>query len=130
MRQGRPKVWRAFLIHAALLCLCVSDGVGPRLVPYYVSPVYSAETASGRTRPASAGASERTRTPPSVASGAVIPKTSKAGDAFKKLTFFAAPYISLIPAVPAQRKAADLSRPANTSVCLPLHFGRAPPRPA
>jgi hypothetical protein len=49
MRQARKRlrlVWqRAFLVVGALLCLCVSDSAGPRLVPLPALPVvHSFET--------------------------------------------------------------------------------------
>lgn len=115
-------VSRAFFIYAALLCLCVSDGVGPRLLPY----------------PASAESPTRNQTSPGESSAPGNQRDSKesevgrlkaqAGDTFKKLPVFSAPEISLIKLAQTCPADGNLSPPSHTPAFASLRLGRAPPQ--
>jgi hypothetical protein len=59
-KAGRVK-WRALLIIGALISLCLSDTVGPRLLPLPTSELATTAEALGRPGPAPAAS----RTPPS-----------------------------------------------------------------
>ena len=64
MRPGNIKAgtvkWRALLIIGALVSLCLSDGVGPRLIPL---PVSEAATASADVQQGNAPAASRMPSP-------------------------------------------------------------------
>lgn len=117
----RPGISRAFLIYAALICLCISDGVGPRLLPY------PASTESNAPRQTAHGAPSDFESQSDSDEGEVGRETSKDGDAFKKLPVFSAPETTLIKSALTRQRAGDLSPPGHIPCSTSFRSGRAPP---
>lgn len=117
----RPRIARACLIYTTLLCLCVSDGVGPRLVPYPASPEAYVRAQAATAEPGGAG--ERL----GEADGEVCREDFTADDAAKKLPASAAPETSFDRSALARRRAAEAARPGHVPCSLSLRAGRAPP---
>ena len=117
---------RALIIYAALVCLCVSDGVGPRLLPYPTQPAaLAADEDHVSNQPLTESSSSES--PRAAQEGGSRPKLVRAGDAFKKLPVFASPELSLIRLDPGRRKPGDLSPPSRASALPSLRPGRGPP---
>ena len=117
----RPGISRAFLIYTALICLCISDGVGPRLLPY------PASTQSNVFRQTAHGAPSDLKSQSDSDESEVGRETSKDGDDFKKLPVLSAPGTTLIKSALARQRAGDLSPPGHTPGSTSLRSGRAPP---
>jgi hypothetical protein len=125
LRQTDSAGLRALVLYAALACLCVSDGIGPRLIPFPASSPHLSPARAGFShylddfggRPAA----------PSATSPPFALKLSKAGDAFKKTPVFSAPDFALPrTALPQQTKRHyDYLHTHHAS--LRLRCGRAPP---
>lgn len=115
---------RASLIYAALVCLCLSDGVGSRLVPYP-----KRETA-GSARPEvvenpSGGQTSLAEDGPHSDVG-----LQAARDTFNKLPVFYATALSLSQSARSCRLAVIITRGRHLPTPVSLPQGRAPPRPA
>lgn len=122
--KERTQGLRALLIYTALLCLCVSDGVGPRLVPYP-----DRENARS-TRPQAVENS--TGRHASITEGEPTPGAGheSAGDTSKKLPVFYASAPSSSQSTGISQLAVSSTRSRRTSSTLSLRHGRAPPLPA
>lgn len=120
--KARPYSPRAFLIYAALVCLCISDGIGPRLVPYPASGGgEAARQVDGSDSPGWG----------SLALTVGLDSTHQhqgAGHAFKKLPiFYAPPFISTRSSLIIQAAAC---LPSHRHISIPplLPSDRGPPR--
>jgi hypothetical protein len=115
-----PRKVRALFVYAALACLCVSDGVGPRLLPY---PTLARDKVALR----SVADSTRWQSSPHITSAAVPAKQLKAGDSLKKIPVFSAPDFTFVETTLARSLVGDLSPPSLSTVSPSHRMGRAPP---
>ncbi len=122
--NARPRSQRVFLIYAALVCLCVSDGVGPRLVPY------PAAKAARLTRVAPAkGSLDR---PAFIAdnSNGSSHRAGEASDSLNKLPVHYAPPLTSSQSTPEGYLDFSLTPGRHLPSPVSLRHGRAPPRTA
>lgn len=120
-QQARTGSTRALLICAALACLCASDGVGPRLLPYPALTHSRADAfAPAQQSPHREGQTEADQRDPAA-------ETVKAGDSSSKLPVFSTQGVSFIrPAARGLKVGAAGSVPRPTAPAT-LRAGRAPP---
>lgn len=120
-QQARTGSTRALLICAALACLCASDGVGPRLLPYpALTHSRAAAHHAAQQSPNRQGQTEADQGDPAA-------ETVKAGDASSKLPVFSTRGVSFIrPAAPGLMAGAAGHLPPPTAPAT-LRAGRAPP---
>jgi len=123
---SRPLRIRALLIYAALACLCVSDGVGPRLLPYPSHAVAPTASPTEAARHSAAEDSPAERRAFAGEDGGAH-RLSKAGDTFKKLPVFGTAEADLWKSSPARQAAGNLSPPDKISAPSSTRFGRGPP---
>jgi hypothetical protein len=117
---------RALILYAALACLCVSDGIGPRLIPFPAS-AGPHRHAFGAGQPRASDYSAGGPASPAATAPPTNLKLSRAGDAFKKIPVFSAPDFALPQATPLRRAIHHLSHSFTRRASLRLRFGRAPP---
>lgn len=113
---------RTALIYVALVCLCLSDGVGPRLVPYPATHGVSSGDQAKRCE-----ATERDAKP-DADEYEIGNSPFAADDAFEKLSVFSASETFLIQSPLAHRSSGGLNPSETSNTLTHLYHGRAPPR--
>ncbi len=121
LRQGN---WSSLLIFFEILCLCISDGVGPRLVPFqtqhadseFGKPIF--QECCGQRDAFGRGDKSQTRSEFGRLNG------------FNKLPIFFSTEPFFAEALQISRSLEDLERRSHFSSVRSLKHGRAPPQPA
>lgn len=121
MKAG-PYSLRGVLIYVALACLCISDGIGPRLLPYP-----SAE-GEGSARPALREAFAGQQGPLSEGGREASAEPGGTDYKVKKSQFFYASALPFTQSTLARRAANRPERREHVSAPPSLRRGRAPPR--